>query len=232
MLIKSGKTFRVNVLYYTIVCFRHPLCFVQQISSVPVRRMRNLRNAEKLSSSVPINTRVLLWQHSPFHPYIRKQSLLTTCTNTSYVWSAQFCIKPIGIYCYHYVVRCETIYWKIYATSRKHTCFIPDGVISSFMDFKFLAELWAWVRLGFNRNWAPEGGKYGRCLGLTNLQRSCADCLEILGASKSWSPRGLSRTIQCSFNIWNTEKIKPLNLNYFSSVTKKSRSITKHKVLG
>jgi hypothetical protein len=73
MLFKSGKAFRGNVWYYTTVSWRHPLCFVQQIPSVPVRGIRNLRNAEKLSSYAPVNTRVLLWQHTPFHPYIRKQ---------------------------------------------------------------------------------------------------------------------------------------------------------------
>jgi hypothetical protein len=33
------------------------------------------------------------------------------------------------------------------------------------------------------------GVKGGRCVGLT-LPPSCADCLEILGAPASWSPRG------------------------------------------
>ena len=37
--------------------------------------------------------------------------------------------------------------------------------------------------------------KGGRCVGLTDLPPSCADCLEILGASISWSPKGLSRLI-------------------------------------
>jgi len=38
-------------------------------------------------------------------------------------------------------------------------------------------------------------GKRGRCVGLTTLPPSCADCLEILGASSSWSPKSLSRFI-------------------------------------
>jgi hypothetical protein len=37
------------------------------------------------------------------------------------------------------------------------------------------------------------GGKSGRCVRLTTLPPSCADCLEILGASTSWNPQGLSR---------------------------------------
>jgi hypothetical protein len=33
------------------------------------------------------------------------------------------------------------------------------------------------------------GGKSGRCVGLTTFQPSCAECLEILAASTSWSLR-------------------------------------------
>jgi hypothetical protein len=39
-------------------------------------------------------------------------------------------------------------------------------------------------------------GKGGRCVGQTTLPPSCADCLEILRASRSWGPRGLSRPLQ------------------------------------
>jgi hypothetical protein len=34
------------------------------------------------------------------------------------------------------------------------------------------------------------GGKDGRCVGLATLPPSCADCLDILGASISWNPLG------------------------------------------
>ena len=39
-------------------------------------------------------------------------------------------------------------------------------------------------------------GKGGRCVGLTTLPPSCADCLEILGASISCTPTVLSRPVQ------------------------------------
>jgi len=39
------------------------------------------------------------------------------------------------------------------------------------------------------------GGKGGRCVGLTTLPPSCADCHEIWGASTSWNPQGLSRPV-------------------------------------
>ena len=44
-----------------------------------------------------------------------------------------------------------------------------------------------------NRNEYYLGGKDGRCLGLTSFPHLCTDCLEILGASTSWSPNILSR---------------------------------------
>jgi hypothetical protein len=39
------------------------------------------------------------------------------------------------------------------------------------------------------------GGKGDRCVGLTTLPPSCADCLEILGALTSWNPKGLFRPV-------------------------------------
>jgi hypothetical protein len=39
------------------------------------------------------------------------------------------------------------------------------------------------------------GGEEGRCIGLTTLPPLCADCLEIVGASNSWSPKSLSRPV-------------------------------------
>jgi hypothetical protein len=42
---------------------------------------------------------------------------------------------------------------------------------------------------------APGGVKNGRCLGLTILSPSCANCLETLGASTSWCPKGISRLV-------------------------------------
>jgi hypothetical protein len=39
------------------------------------------------------------------------------------------------------------------------------------------------------------GDKGGRCVGLTTLPPSCADCLKNLGASTSWNPQGLLRSV-------------------------------------
>jgi hypothetical protein len=64
------------------------------------------------------------------------------------------------------------------ATSRKVTDSIPDGVVGIFLGHnpsgrtvlgstQLLTEMSTW-----------EGGKGGRCVGLTTLPPSCADCLE------------------------------------------------------
>jgi len=45
------------------------------------------------------------------------------------------------------------------------------------------------------RGGAGGGGKNGRCAGLKNLPTSCADYLEILGASTSWRPKGVFRPV-------------------------------------
>jgi hypothetical protein len=47
-----------------------------------------------------------------------------------------------------------------------------------------------------NTNEYLLGGKCGRCVGLTTLPPSCVDRLEILGASTSCSPKGLSRPVK------------------------------------
>jgi hypothetical protein len=39
------------------------------------------------------------------------------------------------------------------------------------------------------------GGKGGHCIGVATLPPSYANCLEILGATTSWSPKGLSSPV-------------------------------------
>ena len=59
------------------------------------------------------------------------------------------------------------------ATSQKVAGSIPDGVIGIF-------------------HWHNPGGKSGRCVGLTTLPPSCADCLEI------WEPQPPGTLWACS----------------------------------
>ena len=83
---------------------------------------------------------------------------------------------------------------------------IPDGVTKI---FHWLNPSCRTIPLGSTMP-LPEmstrglflGGKGGRCVGLTTLPPSHADCLEILGASTFCSPKGLSRPIMgWLFNI-------------------------------
>jgi hypothetical protein len=65
-----------------------------------------------------------------------------------------------------------------------------------FIDIIFRSHYGPGVDSASNRNEYQGylvGCKGGRCVGLTTLPPSCADCLEILGASTSWSPKVLSR---------------------------------------
>jgi len=73
-----------------------------------------------------------------------------------------------------------------WATSRKVAGSIPDGVIGIFHWHNPSAALWLWGRLSLWHKWVPDillGGKGGRCIGLTTLPPSCADCHEI------WEPQ-------------------------------------------
>ena len=52
-----------------------------------------------------------------------------------------------------------------------------------------------------SNQYQDRGGKSDRCAGLITLRFSCADCLKILGASTSWSARGLPRPAQGHLKI-------------------------------
>jgi hypothetical protein len=57
-----------------------------------------------------------------------------------------------------------------------------------------------WGRLSLKQKWVPgilPGGEGGRCVGLTILPPSCADCLEILEPQ----PPGIPRASQACGNI-------------------------------
>ena len=68
---------------------------------------------------------------------------------------------------------------------------ILDGVIGI---FNLLNTSGRTVALG-STNSLTEISNDGRCVGLTTLPHSCADCFEILGASNSWNPKSLSRPV-------------------------------------
>jgi hypothetical protein len=97
------------------------------------------------------------------------------------------------------------------ATIRKVADSIPDGVTGNFQWFNPSGRI---VALGSTQPLTemsttdPSWGKDGRCVGLTTLPPSCADCLEILGVPTSWNPKGLSRPVAgklylyCNWFCW------------------------------
>jgi len=86
------------------------------------------------------------------------------------------------------------------------------------IDIILPSTLWPWVDSASNRNEYQEyflRGKDGRCVGLTTISPSCADCLWNLGASTSWDPQGLSRTVMGLLYLY----LYPLWHNFENSVT-------------
>jgi hypothetical protein len=81
-------------------------------------------------------------------------------------------------------------------TRRKVAASIPDGVIGVFHCPNPSGRT---VALGSTQPLTEmstrdiSGGKGGRCVRPTTLPPSCADCLQIVGASTVWNPNSLSR---------------------------------------
>ena len=83
----------------------------------------------------------------------------------------------------------------------------PMGLLEFFIDVILLATLCPWGRLSLWQKWVPgifPGGLKRLVQGLTTLPPSCACCLEILGASTFWSPKGLSRPIVMQNGIYTS----------------------------
>ena len=58
----------------------------------------------------------------------------------------------------------------------------------------FLLVLWT-TEMSTSGIVSGGGGRGGRCVEVTTLPPSCADFLEILIASTSWSPKALARSL-------------------------------------
>ena len=72
----------------------------------------------------------------------------------------------------------------------------PILSLGFFINIILPAVLWPCGWLSFWQKWVGRWCKGGRCVRLTTLPPSYADCLEILGASTFWSPKNLSRPVQ------------------------------------
>ena len=108
---------------------------------------------------------------------------------TSFLLLSSVCIFP-----YRGTRWCNWL--KHRTTSRKVE--VSIGSLGFLIAVILPAPLWPWRRLTFLQKWVPgvsPGGKCGRCLRLTTLPPSFADCLEILRVSTSSSPKGLSRPV-------------------------------------
>ena len=68
------------------------------------------------------------------------------------------------------------------------------GFVSRWCHSNVSLTLWPWCRLSLWQKWVPEifrGGKGGRCVGLTTLPLSFADCFEI------WDPQSPGTLMAC-----------------------------------
>jgi hypothetical protein len=84
--------------------------------------------------------------------------------------------------------------WMRYDTARKKRCLWNRSVILKGMTFHWLNPSGRTVALGSTTHPLTEV-RSSRCVRLTTLPPQCANCLEILEASNSWSPKSMSRPI-------------------------------------
>jgi len=98
----------------------------------------------------------------------------------------------------------------------------------NFSDLILPDALWPWDWLSLWQKWVSgtlPGSTWGWCIGLTTLPPSCADSLEIMGASISWNPQDLSRPVMGLFYL--LDLAVSMSKNWFHYVWTVSDLVTK-----
>jgi hypothetical protein len=118
------------------------------------------------------------------------------------------------------------------------------GSLAFFIYLILPAALCSWVdstSIRIDYHGYLLGGKGGRCVGLTTLPSPCAVCLQILGASTSWIPQGLSSPVQgwlylltftqllCVQNVLAPRNIEFVKTVYRTIQSLSYDSLTKHR---
>ena len=101
-----------------------------------------------------------------------------------------------------FVLNCYCILFScvLYVLFTCHMLFVYFITMTCFISCSQRVDIgWMECNSAYNRNeyqGSSQRGKGGRWVGLTTLPPLYVDCLEILGASTSWNPKGLSRPVQ------------------------------------
>jgi len=113
---------------------------------------------------------------------------------------------------FHYVcgVRGDAVAWGTALQVGRSRVRFPMVSLEFFIDTILPSPLWPWGWLNPQKKWVTAifpwggGGKGGRCVGLTTLPPSCADCHEIWEPQRSGTLRACPGPCRDCFILLNT----------------------------